>query len=744
VVVVFKKASLIKLKFSFTLIFSFLYLSGFAAIRGGDVDSIKNLVDNSLKNQDKPDTITINRLNKLAADYFQINPDSSYYFGQKSIELSKKIHYSAGIAGGLLQTGRVNSLKGKSDQARQNFSEAVSIYKNLHDYKGLSTSYIAYGRMYNLLANYKLALNYLDLALQISKQNNDEKGQTDAYKNIGIVNYSKGELSGALDYYYKALFIAVKNHYKVLSGEIYNDIGVVLQSMEVYPNALGYFNKALIIVQGANDVQGIGTMNENIGEVLIAQADYDQAIIHLNKALKIAKQQDDIDGLGSLYTDMGLCYGHKNQPKLAISYLDTSLQITNKYKFVYNQAYTLIGLATVYNIQKDYANAYKYAMQGQKIAMGNLSVRANAALQLNKSLAGLGKYADAYKFLNQYINLTGQLKNNESIEKLTSYNYEFDFAAKELSLKEHEHEKDLLYKQKIRSQKLLNIIFITVILAMVTTAFIYYRQKRRQQKINAMLAERNEEVLDQKASLKDQAQKLNELNTLKDRLISILAHDLRAPLSTLRGLFGLLQDSSITHQELIEMIPNVLKKLEYTSDFLDTLLFWINSQMENFDSSAKSFSIKEMVNYEIESYHGQAALKGITLVDSVPNDLMASADPNSIRIVIRNLITNAIKFSGENDIIEIIADVEGNDTDSVLIKIKDTGMGISPEQLKKLFKNKVESKTGTNQELGTGMGLLFCKDLIEKCNGKIWVTSQQGVGTEFSFNIPAALSLQVS
>jgi two-component system sensor histidine kinase/response regulator len=732
------------LKFSFSLIFLLASLSGFAAIRGGDVDSIKNLVDNSLKNQAKPDTATINRLNKLAADYFQINPDSSYYYGQKSIELSKKINYSAGMAGGLLQTGRVNSLKGKSAQAQQNFNEAVSIYKNLHDPKGLSTSYIAYGRMYNLLANYNQALSYLNMAVQISRQANDERGVTDAYKNIGIVNYSKGQLSGALDFYYKALYIAVKNHYKILSGEIYNDIGVVLQSMEVYPNALRYFDKALAIAQSANDVQGIGTMHENIGEVLIAQADYDHAIIHLNKALKIAKQQDDIDGLGSLYTDMGLCYGHKDQPKLAVNYLDTSLQITDKYKFVYNQAYTLIGLATVYNIQKDYANAYKYSMEGEKIAMGNLSVKANAALQLNKSLAGLGKYADAYKFLNQYIDLNSQLKNNESIEKLTSYNYEFDFAAKEQRIKEQENEEDLLYKQRMKSQKLLNIIFITVILAMVTTAVIYYRQKRKQQKINALLAERNEEVVSQKANINDQAQKLNDLNTLKDRLISVLAHDLRAPLSTLRGLFSLLQDDSITHQELIQMIPNVLKKLEYTSDFLDTLLFWINSQMENFDSSAKSFSIKEMVNYEIECYHEQAVLKGIKLVDSVPGDLVASADPNSIRIVIRNLITNAIKFSGENDVIEIIADFEDGDTDNLIIKIKDTGVGIAPDQLTKLFMNKVDSRTGTNHELGTGMGLLFCKDLVEKCNGKIWVTSEQGVGTIFSFNIPAGLSLQVS
>jgi two-component system, sensor histidine kinase and response regulator len=178
--------------------------------------------------------------------------------------------------------------------------------------------------------------------------------------------------------------------------------------------------------------------------------------------------------------------------------------------------------------------------------------------------------------------------------------------------------------------------------------------------------------------------------------------------------------------------------VEYTSDFLDTLLFWINSQMENFESSAKSFYIKDIVAYEAESYNEQAAMKGITLIDSVPDHMMASADPNSIRIVIRNLITNAIKFSNENDTIEITASQQ--DDHSHLITVKDTGIGMSNEQLNKLFKGKVNSKTGTNNESGTGMGMLFCKDLVERCSGKIWVTSKPGQGTEFSFTIPVAIS----
>jgi signal transduction histidine kinase/Tfp pilus assembly protein PilF len=730
------------LRLYFTLSFLLISITGFAAINRGQVDSLKTLLATSLKNQAEPDTLSINRLNKLAANYFESNPDSTLYYSHKSIELARKIKYDAGIAYALLQSGHANFFKGRFKPAQQNFEDAIVIFKRLNDRKGLSACYILCGRMYTLLANYNTALAYLSQALDICKQLNNEMDLADCYKSIGIVYYSEGQLSTALDYYYKALYIAVANDNVPAMAANYNDIGAVLQNMEVYPKALEYFKKSLKLFQGTKNLNGVGTLNENIGEVLLNQKNYDHAIVYLSKSVKIAKQQDDKDGMSSVYTDLGLCYANKRQFAKATSYLDSSLVIARKYKIVYNEAYTLIGYATVYNLQKDFKNAYKYAVEGQKLAgkLGNLSVRSNAALQLNKTLAGLGKFDDAYKLLKQYIDLKDSLNNNESIQKLTSYSLELNFARKQNKLVQAQQERNILYQQKIKQQRLINAIFLSIILGMVAISVVYYRQKRKQQLINAKLEEKNKEVLQQKANLDDQAHKLNDLNTLKDRLISVLAHDLRAPLSTLRGLFSLLEDETISHEQMLEMIPNVLKKLEYTSDFLDTLLFWINSQMENFESSAKSFFIKDIVAFEVESYYEQAELKGIRLVDSVPDNIVASADPNSIRIVIRNLITNAIKFSRQNDTIEI--SVLPQDDQNHVITVRDTGTGMSSDQLAKLFKSKVDSKEGTNNESGTGMGMLFCKDLVEKCSGRIWVTSKQGKGTAFSFTVPAGVSTE--
>lgn len=712
--------------------FLLISVSGFSNAEKSGVDSLKNLLSPYL-HDGQPDTVTVNRLNDLAAQYFAFNPDSTLYYAKKSIAASQKLKFQSGLAGALVQAGHANYFKGDFTLGKQQFNSAIDIYKRLNNAEGLSSGYLLMGRMYNLLAQYKTALGFMEQALAINLKLNNLRGMADCYKNIGILHFSEGKLPMALDYYYKALFIVLKLHDKQAEAANYNDIGVVLESMDIYPKAFEYYQKALkLFDQDKTNQQGIGTVNENIGEIFMAQEDYDRAIFYSSKALKIAKQQDDKDGMGSVYADLGLSYAHKKQFDKALKYLDSSLVIATTYKIVYNEAYTLVGFATAYNLQSDYKKAYKYAIEGQSIAvkLGNLAVRYNAALQLNRTLAGLHKYEDAYKMLLHYNALKDSLNSNESIQKLTSNSLELDFAAKE----RQQQETDMLYRQSIRQQGLINAIFLILIIATITTTVVYYRQKLKQQKINKMLGEKNVEVIQQKADLDGQAHKLNELNNLKDRLISVLAHDLRAPLSTLRGLFSLLQDETISHEQMLYMIPGVLKNLEYTSDFLDTLLFWINSQMENFENSAKDFFVRDTVALEMDNYYEQAAMKGIDLVNEIPAGINAWADPNSIRIVVRNLITNAIKFSKEGDSIEVTGTFY--DKQNVVITVKDTGTGMSAELMDKLFKSKVDSNTGTQNETGTGMGLLFCKDLVERSNGKIWVSSTEGEGTEFSFTLP--------
>ena len=706
-------------------------------LSGNKTDSLRKMVTAVLSNHtNSSDTATINLINKLAADFIEIKPDSTLYYGYKGVSLSRRANYKAGIANGLIQTGHANYFKGRFGQAKNELNEAILIYTVLNDKKGLGNAYMVSGQMYNLQADYKQALTCLNLARNIYERQHNKKGLPICYKNIGMVYFGQGQHAIALDYYHKALFIEIEEHNQLAAADIYNNIGDLLQNMKAYPKALDYYNKALTIAQNTNDLLEIGIATENIGEVFLAQKNYNEALTYLSKALQIALRQDDKDGISYISADLGLCYANKGKLSQALNYFDTALQTASTYNIAYDKTYALIGFATFYNLQKDYDKAYAYALSGRKLAVqiNNIWFRANAVFELDKASAGLGKFEEAHELSMQYIALQDSLSNDQNIQKMTSYTLEYEYATKQRKLLEQQKEKEELYNQKLKQERTNFIFLSTVLLGMIVIAGVYYMGKRRQQKINVLLKESNSEVLQQKANLDEQAIKLNDLNHLKDRLIAVLAHDLRAPLSTLRGLFTLLEDDTLTHEQFLDLIPQALKKLEYTSDFLDTLLFWINSQMDNFAGSEKTFPIKDIVANETTTYREQAALKGITLIDRVSKDIIVAADPNSIRIVLRNLITNAIKFSRENDTITISTNYL--DDNHILLSIKDTGIGMPQQQLNKLFKSKVDSGNGTKNESGTGMGLLFCKDLIEKCGGKIWVESQPGSGTEFFFTLP--------
>jgi len=313
------------------------------------------------------------------------------------------------------------------------------------------------------------------------------------------------------------------------------------------------------------------------------------------------------------------------------------------------------------------------------------------------------------------------------------YNLELDFAKKQSELADRQQKKEADYKKRIANQRSENLISAIIIVVLAIIVSVYYNAKRKQQHINQLLAEKNKEITRQQENLNAQAAKLNELNSLKDRLIGVLAHDLRAPISTLRGLFGLMTDENLSSEEFVKLTPKVFNKLENTSDFLDTLLFWINSQVDETKNKIVSFSLADLVSRELQHLEDKLQQKNLSIQQNISPKAIALADPNSVRIVIHNFLTNAIKFSNHDSVIEASARVEDQ---KVIFCLKDHGIGMSADYLNMLFKSHVNSSNGTDNETGSGMGLLFCKDLIEKQKGKIWAESVLGTGTKLCFTLP--------
>lgn len=238
-------------------------------------------------------------------------------------------------------------------------------------------------------------------------------------------------------------------------------------------------------------------------------------------------------------------------------------------------------------------------------------------------------------------------------------------------------------------------------------------------------------------NLREKEMLLQENNKTKDKFFSILAHDLITPFNTILGVLDLLVNKKLDKEQKDEFLEMVYQSARNTHKLLENLLTWSRSQRGAMAFNPKKISLGELYSETISLLEQQAEAKNIKIRNNFLNDLEVSADKEMLSTILRNLISNAIKFSPPGEY--VLVDARNEEENSVTISVQDNSVGIKPEIQSKLFKNSEDVSTrGTNKEKGTGLGLIICKEFVEKHNGKIWVESKLGEGSSFSFNIPVA------
>jgi len=232
--------------------------------------------------------------------------------------------------------------------------------------------------------------------------------------------------------------------------------------------------------------------------------------------------------------------------------------------------------------------------------------------------------------------------------------------------------------------------------------------------------------------LRNQVEHLEEMNQVKDRLFSIVSHDLKDSITGVKAFLDLLREDSITREEFDELIPELSENADNATNLLLNLLNWSKSQMQNLDPKPEQFNIQDVFYEKMSLVEKKANQKNIILLDE-STKANIFADRGMIEIVIQNLLANAVKFSRVGDVITVSNRQRNGNT---LICIEDTGVGISKENQKKLFLNSGFTTRGTNHEKGTGLGLSIAKHLIEQNNGRIWVESEPNLGSKFFIELP--------
>jgi signal transduction histidine kinase/Tfp pilus assembly protein PilF len=580
---------------------------------------------------------------------------------------------------------------------------------------GISASSNTLGLVYMELGNDGKALEYFLLALRLSEENGDRRGMAKGYNNVGLILSNQGMHEKALDYYLKSLKADEELGNQKGIAQSCNNIGLLYSDEGDFPNALNYSMRSLKIYAQLNDKPGLARIYNNIGIIFRDRKDYAGALEYYSKSMAIEEE------LGNLY---GIAQSSYNT---AVIYKITG-NIAESNKLIDR----VLSLVT---IEKDpYLVSQTVALKSE-----------------NSEKAG--DYRTALRYLRISGNINDSLSNAGMDQKIHDLESGYELEKKQAQI-------DLLEKDKIIQQKLLawrNIeryIMLGGFLLIAVFAFFMFRYGKRNKRINALLAYSNLEISWQKEELSSrndqimkQRDELRVVNEAKDKFFSIIAHDLKSPFTGMLGFSEMLAEDydSLSDEQRREFAEDIHSSIKMGLNLVENLLAWASIQTGKMEFKPGKIMIGYEVERVIELLKGNALMKNIKVQSDIDEALAVNADPNMFHSIMLNLVSNALKFTKSEGEIRVSAAVAYGKPGMIQISVTDSGVGMNQQEISKLFASDVHfSKKGTANENGTGLGLLLCKEMVEKHGGYISVDSTSGQGSTFVFTIPAAQNSELS
>ena len=596
----------------------------------------------------------------------------------------------------------------------------------------------------------------------------------------------------AFEYGIAGLNLSLKTNNQSFAASFYNKIGVLYRNIQLYDRAIENFEQAYKIAYSVDNKTEIAYALNNLGDILNRKGQYAEAEKSINEALKIFSDKADLRGTVYCYHQLSILYKNKksyaqaenfqrkvvalrSQLKdsdgiagsyqvIAEIYLeqnrieDARKMVQNKVNIVkslkmfpqLSSAYVFLGDTWLKNDHIDSALYYFHA--GLQIATEYdvYETASEAAWQISQIYNVSKDYQNALQYFSVYKSFS---------DSLDKYSYEFqynqidmasNFNRKFQNLEIEMIRKNEAMKSKVKTREYVIYTFVLVLVIVFIFLFIIVKSFRinkaqnlqlklqKSQIINKnqeLMAQANE-ILAQNEEIIKQRDELSLANMTKNRFFSIIGHDLRNPFNTILGFSELLSENlSESNRENNILYINYIKSSANTAyELLENLLIWAQTQTNAIAFNPEKLNISLVIAENIVFLSAQALKKNINLTSDTSNKAFVYADRNMLDTIIRNLVSNAIKFTAENKQIFIGSSVKNNEC---IIEVKDEGVGIAPENISKLFRvDQKVSTEGTNNEKGTGIGLVLCKEFVDKHNGKIYVESTLGKGSTFYVALP--------
>ena len=559
---------------------------------------------------------------------------------------------------------------------------------------------------------------YGNLAMNIAKKIGRSQARPMILMGDGYLQ--SGKLPLALKY-----FTSAANQYRDDNNDIgiataYTYISEVYINQGNHLNAKSYLKKAIKIFQDEKDSIRLASAFHNLGYEYYRVEEYDSALLLFSKSQRIYHNLDHQEGYAYCLGNSGLVYARQMKFDEAEKYLLDAIKILDGFEDERAVTDFMIEYARVLEQKGKVDDAVRYASKSYQVASKNkiIELKRDAALCLSHLYKSANQYDSAYYFQSLFMSLSDSINNLASIQKMADLRTEFEVAQKQAEV-------DLLTKEKI-SQLIVIGALVLIILLAGGLILLYYNSLKRVRKFTGILEERRK-------MLEHQSTELRNLNDIKDRFFSIISHDLRGPISSLGGISFMIKESLESENKVLlhEIADYIDQTVISLSGLLENLLNWALSQQGQLPLNEEKIDTKKLVNEVVKLFTTVSISKHIRIKLKLKDNLFVRGDNNSIMTIIRNLLSNAFKFTNMGGQIEISS--RKHKEGMIEIKISDNGIGIPADKLSWLFQlEKVKSTRGTEKEKGIGLGLTLVHEFVKLNKGDIKVQSIVGKGTSFT------------
>ena len=607
--------------------------------------------------------------------YSRTNSDSFQHYSTQSIEFCKQRKYKLGEGKIFAQLSLIDDSQGRVNLSIQRIKYALDIYKQENFIAGIADVLSNLGSMEASKGNYEIAVKYMLESIRLQDSLGSDYGSLIANMNMGSMYLMFEDLNNAEKYLKKAEKYSKKIDLNDKTVSLYNLIGV-------YYAMKGQKDSALIIfldnLEKSNKPKFATSHVEclsYLGHYYLENGNTDKALSYLEKGLDIATKNEMMELKSNLLLETAMIYADKN-PELAIPLLQQAMSIASE---MGNQSFMI----TIYESE---------------------------ALMLKR----MNKFKEALELTVKKQKIKDSLFSINKAIELASISATYELEKSNLKVQDLERISD---RNATQRNSLVVVASVVVLLLLVT--LYYYR------KMDAM----NRQLNKQQAELQD-------LNNMKDKLFSIVGHDLRGPVARLPVLLDVYEDPDTSADEKKYLLDSLREHNKSLMEMLDKLLFWGQSLVKGIRMQAQVLNVNEIVRQNIELKKLALQEKAITITDNVPQNLKVNVDITHFDFIVRNLISNAIKYTFNGGAITISADAD-KVPGFVVMSVKDTGTGIAADVLAKVFAPE-QSIPGTADEKGTGIGLMLCKEFAYLNGGDIWAESEEGQGATFYFKVKKA------